>query len=166
MENTLHARNNVAFWFKSYYNELYTFAVKQTNCTSLAKDLVQETFISAIQSFDSFKNLSTPKTWLYSILKRKIIDNYRTENKYVLQEQMEDDAEIEDTNLLDDKEFLRSLKRALASLPRQWRRIVVAKHYDGKSTAEICETFHISAENYWQIIHRSKQLLKKQIGRF
>lgn len=166
MKKTLRAENNVAFWFKSYYDELYAFAVKQTNCSSLAKDLVQETFISAIQSFDSFKNLSTPRTWLYSILRRKIIDNYRTENKYVLQEEMEDNAEIQDINLLDDKEFLRFLKRALASLPRQWRRIVVAKHYDGKSTAEICEAFNISAENCWQIIHRSKQLLKKQIARF
>lgn len=166
MKNTLQAGNSIDTWFKQYYDELYTFAVKQTNCTSQAKDLVQETFIAAIQSLDSFKNLSAPKTWLYAILKRKIIDSYRAGNKYVLQENVEDDIDTQEAHLLDNHDFLRCLKRALASLPRQWRRIVVAKHYHGKSPEQICEEFGISIQNYWQIMHRAKLQLKKQISKF
>ena len=45
-----------------------------------AQDLVQDTFLAALKSMKNFKGEASERTWLISILKRKIIDHYRKVN--------------------------------------------------------------------------------------
>ncbi len=47
----------------------------------MAEDLVQETMLSAYQARDKFRGGSSERTWLVSILKRKIIDHYRKQSR-------------------------------------------------------------------------------------
>jgi len=45
--------------------------------------MVQDTFISALKAADTFKGNSSERTWFVSILKRKIIDYYRKNRRFV-----------------------------------------------------------------------------------
>ena len=56
---------------------LFNFALVRLGNREMAKDLVQETFLSALQNLESFRRESSKRTWLTSILKNKIIDHYR-----------------------------------------------------------------------------------------
>lgn len=47
----------------------------------VAEDFVQDSFLSAHQSYKNFKSKSNVKTWLYSILKHNIADYYRLKYK-------------------------------------------------------------------------------------
>src|SRR5579872_528811 len=64
-------------WVDNYSDYLYSFAVARINDEDEARDLVQDTFLSALKAQHSFKGEASEKTWLVSILKRKIIDLYR-----------------------------------------------------------------------------------------
>jgi len=64
-------------WVKNYGNELYGFAFSKLSKQEVAEDLVQDTFLSALNAMDSFKGKSSERTWLYTILKNKIADYYR-----------------------------------------------------------------------------------------
>ena len=64
-------------WIDSYADNMFNYAYVRVRNRETAKDLVQDTFLSALQSLDSFRGESSEKTWLYSILKNKIIDHYR-----------------------------------------------------------------------------------------
>lgn len=81
MSKAQHAHNNsqktVALWVNDYSDALFAYALNRVNDIGLAKDLVQDTFLAAFQSFDRFENRSKPKTWLTSILKNKIMDHFR-----------------------------------------------------------------------------------------
>ena len=62
---------------------LLSFAMSKLRDIDLAKDLVQDTFVSALSKLDSFEQRSTVRTWLTSILNRKIIDHWRkAETRY------------------------------------------------------------------------------------
>ena len=61
-------------WIELYGDYLYSYAMSKLFSKDLAEDLLQETFLSAFQSKDNFKGNSNEKTWLVSILKRKIAD--------------------------------------------------------------------------------------------
>ena len=74
MVNTKTKRNEVSAWVNSYGDNLYTHAYFKTSSKEIAEDLVQETFVAAFQSYDKFKRESNPKTWLFSILKNKIVE--------------------------------------------------------------------------------------------
>ena len=68
-------------WVNKYANYLYTYAVYRINDSDLARDLVQETFLSGLESKEKFEGRSTEKTWLTAILKNKIVDIYRSKSK-------------------------------------------------------------------------------------
>jgi RNA polymerase sigma factor (sigma-70 family) len=171
-------------WVKEYSDSLYSWAYFKTSSRESAEDLVQDTFISAYKSFDKFENRSQPKTWLMSILNNKIIDNYRLNSRHdfvysednglKLSDEMfnknnfwNDDAILDIWNLdgNEDKIELLSkrLKKGLDKLPPKWNLAVTYKYFEKKSAEEICQELEISITNYWQIIHRSKLLLKKDL---
>ena len=64
-------------WVERYSDYLYSFAYARLRKEEVAEDLVQDTFFSALKARDTFLSNASEKTWLISILKRKIIDYYR-----------------------------------------------------------------------------------------
>ncbi len=64
-------------WVQLYSDSLYSWALHKTSDKETAEDLVQETFLVAVKSFNKFKGDSNPKTWLFAILNNKINDHYR-----------------------------------------------------------------------------------------
>ena len=69
--------DNITIWVENYTHELYSWALHKVSDSEIAADLVQDTFLSVAEKIDSFKNESSTKTWIFSILNHKIIDHYR-----------------------------------------------------------------------------------------
>ena len=67
-------------WVARYSDYLFNYTIARVNDRDLAKDLISETFLAGLKSMGNFKGESTERTWLVSILKRKIIDHYRKIN--------------------------------------------------------------------------------------
>lgn len=68
-------------WVDLYGDYLYNYAIYKGIAIEQAKDLVQDTFLAALKSFDKFEAKSSVKTWLVSILRNKIADYYRKISK-------------------------------------------------------------------------------------
>src|SRR3982750_793895 len=60
-----------------YQGRLLAFARGQLSRKAEAEDLVQDTFVMFLQSIKSFKDECSLETYLFTILRRKIIDLYR-----------------------------------------------------------------------------------------
>ena len=76
IEHTLNSEK----WVQLYSDYLYNYTITRVNNKDLAKDLVQETFFAGLKSMKNFQGRASERTWLVSILKRKIIDYYRKIN--------------------------------------------------------------------------------------
>jgi RNA polymerase sigma-70 factor (ECF subfamily) len=63
------------------------------NDAELARDLIQETFLSAIKATESFRGDSSEKTWLVRILNNKIIDHFRASKKEIPMSEYLDNTE-------------------------------------------------------------------------
>jgi RNA polymerase sigma-70 factor (ECF subfamily) len=174
-------------WINQYADAMFSWAFHKTSSKEVAEDLVQDTFLSAFKAIDSFENKSKPKTWLFSILNNKIIDFYRKSARkfnsldtdpekegYKITESLFDNNQnwtptgFEDIwdrekHLLDDPEFIKVFEYCLKDLPEKWNLAILAKYRLGKGAADICQELDITPSNYWQIIHRSKLLLKECI---
>ena len=166
-------------WVESYTKELYSWAFHKVSDTELAKDLVQDTFLAAVEKIQSFKGDSSPKTWLFSILNHKIIDHYRKkinlpssiENQSLLYyfdsdggwnpEKRPKDWADDETELLDNEEFREILNNCLGELPEKWNASIKLKYLLNKNGDEICQELSISPTNLWQIMHRAKIQLRE-----
>lgn len=172
------AHSPLSQWVDSYTKELYSWAYHKVSDVELAKDLVQDTFLAASEKIDSFKQESTPKTWLFAILNNKIIDYYRKKINQPINidnnifssffdekgswknEMKPQDWQSNDNNLLDDNDFKQILNQCLDALPDQWSASVKLKYLMNKKGEEICQELKISPSNYWQIVHRAKLQLR------
>lgn len=172
-------------WVEEYSNQLFQWARYKTGRDETAEDLVQDTFLAAASGLARFEGKSSPKTWLFSILNNKIVDYYRKQTRNILSldnekasrgfelsEHMFDqdggwqDVDHfqfwqDDTNLLDDAGFQAAMKYCMEHLPDNWRLILTAKYLLEKPGKDICQEMDISPSNYWQILHRTKLLMKK-----
>ena len=162
---------------KAYTKDLYSYAITKVSQKEVAEDLVQDTFLSAWQSYKNYKGTSNVKTWMFSILKHKIADYYRSKYK----QSIEVDCEFIDTffdedhrwrpeyrpknwgnekELLDDPEFSKALKDCFKKLPVKWSSAVQMKYLEEHDADGICSQLEITKSNFWQIIHRAKIQLR------
>ncbi|WP_144460276.1 RNA polymerase sigma factor [Siminovitchia fortis] len=63
-------------WFEKYERDITSFLIYYTGFTDV-EDLVQDTFLIAINKISKFKGGSNPKTWLIAIARNIVIDRYR-----------------------------------------------------------------------------------------
>lgn len=171
-------------WVSRYADYLYSYAAFRIKDQDLARDLVQDTFLAALERREKFEGRSSEKTWLTAILKNKIIDVYRSRSsgfgKDVVQASIDapdedffnqDDGHwndqhgpaelgIEAHDALENKEFERILEACMNKLPALWLSVFSMKHIDDETTGYICDKLKLSSSNFWVIIHRTKVNLR------
>ncbi len=174
-------------WVTSYADYLYAFSLKRVQNPEFCKDLVQDTFMSAIKNISTFKGNSSEKTWLTSILKNKIIDHYRKKHTEIAfieslskEEQRDNFFEsnghwkqqylpqswgIEDKDYLENKELKSILERCIKKLPALWAMVFSMKYMDDEDSNKICKDLGLTPSNFWVIVHRSKLNLRACISK-
>jgi RNA polymerase sigma-70 factor (TIGR02943 family) len=164
-------------WLEQYGNQLYQYALPRVNDSLLAEDLVQDTFLAALNNLGSFKGLASEKTWLFAILKNKIIDHYRKKSQSNGLDTMPDLEPIADAFFTDDgdwiahrrpmswsydessaekKEFQRIIQWCKAHLKTIQEQVFTLKYLEELDSEEICKVLNITSSNYWVLIHRAR----------
>ena len=136
--------------FERHLDGLYEFVhYRLSGDRALVEDVVQDTFLVAIESLASFDGRSSLHTWLCGIAKNKLRTHRRRRRPVPLEEVLEDSAlEIDQILAQIEREPLPEevLERAetrelvgatLSSLPPEYKRALLAKYVDDKSVAEI-----------------------------
>jgi len=167
-------------WVEEHGDALFRFALLRVKDTTVAEDLVQDTFLSALKGIEGFKGESALRTWLIGILKHKIIDYFRRAKPEILAADLtalgnETGDDIvrahshwerpvewrgEPDKLLENKEFWRVFVGCVDGLPESHRRAFSLREIDGVSGDEICKILNITATNLWVILHRARAKLK------
>jgi len=171
---------NIHKWIDNYADYLYNYTISRVNNNDLAKDLVQETFFAGLKSANNFQGKATERTWLVSILKRKIIDHYRKINSKKGQAEVRmnfyDDGENEGNWLeervpqswdnaseknIENEELKNQLEACIDKLPEKYALVFRMKTVQEFETEEICKELDITSSNLWVIIHRARTQLRK-----
>ncbi|MCQ4139772.1 RNA polymerase sigma factor [Chryseobacterium sp. EO14] len=165
-------------WIDQYSGQLLRRAVYLLSDRVEAEDIVQEVFISAFSSYESFEGKSQPLTWLMTILNRKVADFYRKKYKSEPQIRLDhffdetgswknDDVlndwntENKGTELLDDTEFNITLEDCLEELPVRWKLPMKMYYLQEKKAPEVSQELNISTTNLWKILQRGRMQLRE-----
>jgi len=63
--------------FRAYYADVYRYLYRLCHDASLAEDLAQETFLSAVRALAAFRGEAAARTWLFSIARRAWLTHLR-----------------------------------------------------------------------------------------
>lgn len=161
-------------WVDRYADYLFNYTIVRVNDREVANDLVSDTFLAGLNSMKNFKGEATERTWLVSILKRKIIDYYRWNNSAKgqaevkmtflegedevdwMEEKVADLSDKTAEDQMENRELGLAILDCLDQLNPKQAEIFKRKTIDGVDTETICNEFNISPSNLWVIIHRAR----------
>ncbi|MBQ0786854.1 MAG: sigma-70 family RNA polymerase sigma factor [Oceanihabitans sp.] len=162
-------------WIDLYSDYLFNYTISRVNDRDLSKDLVQDTFFAGLKSMKNFKGEASERTWLISILKRKIIDYYRRINSNKgkaevrmsynsdtesegdwLEERVADPFDKNAESVIENEELGEAIYGCLGKLPEKQATVFKMKTIEGIDTETICNELNITASNLWVIIHRAR----------
>lgn len=167
-------------WIDLHSDYLFNYTITRIDNEELAKDIVQETFFSGLKAMKNFRGQAAERTWLISILKRKIIDHYRKINSkkgkaevrinfYAdgdrkgswIEERVPRTWDNEAEKDIENVELKQTLDKCIQNLPEKYRTVFLLKNVQEYATEEICNELGITASNLWVIIHRARHQLRK-----
>jgi len=162
---------------------LLSFARLHLRDNALAEDAVQEAIMAAIEKDASFAGRSGYETWVFGILKYKILDTMRFQKQQgrlqPLDGESDDDAidrqfqengrwheHARPENLgnpdkvFENEHFWRVFDACMIMLPDNIARVFSLRELMGLSTEEICRALDIKENNCWVILHRARLRLR------
>jgi len=161
---------------------LLAFARLQLSDQVYAEDMVQETLVSALESLHRFRGQAKFETWVFGILRHKLIDAIRLKGREVTAEHDPDELLPDIDELFDERahwtigarpqewvqpeascerdNFWEVFDLCVFHLPKNAAQVFTMRELMGLETAEICESLAISEQNCWVILHRARLKLR------
>jgi RNA polymerase sigma-70 factor (ECF subfamily) len=153
---------------------LYRTAYHLTGNAAEAEDLTQETFLRAYRGFAGFRG-GDMRAWLFTILRHAFLDECRRRQRMPVTESVDDDAlavSAPDSHTWSpsaESEALRCLPseaidRAFATLPPDWRLVVLLADVEELSYREIADVLAIPIGTVMSRLYRARKRLQDQLS--
>lgn len=161
------------------------FALLQLRNPEFAEDMVQDAIEAALRHSSSFAGQSTLKTWVFAILRNRIIDHLRLAARSVPMSSLVDDTDDWQERLetlfndrggwregtrpapwpspeesMQNKQFWVVFETCLEHLPANTGRVFMMREFLGFDSDEICKQLAISTSNCHVILHRARLKLR------
>lgn len=165
--------------------DMLKFAQLQLRNKETAEDLVQESIEAALKQSSTFAGRSTLKTWVFAILRNRIIDHVRQAGRTVaVSNLLEDDenwlgrqdalfsekggwrdsarpqAWPSPEDSMQAQQFWKVFEACLDHLPPNTGRVFMMREFLGFDTEEICSQLSITSTNLHVILHRARMKLR------
>ncbi len=173
---------------------LLRFATTFLKDQSLAEEVVQDTWLSALDGIDDFEGRSSIKTWLLHIVANKARTRLKREGRSVPFSALANPEDAGDPAVSPDRfdqrgmwkdppgpwseedperlaqgvETRAAIERAIADLPEAQRAVITLRDVEGLETEEICNLLGVTVSNQRVLLHRARsrvrQALEKLLG--
>ncbi len=185
MDRSADRLKNDDIYLADLRRDMLRFARLQLRDEHLAEDVVQEALAAALTGKREFEGRSALKTWIFGILRNKIVDAIRVRSRTVNVSALTD----EETDLdeafdalfkpnahwhpetrprdwgdpeaaLHQDQFWTVFDACLNHLPPNTARVFMMREFLEFDTDEVCAELHISISNCHVILHRARNGLR------
>lgn len=156
---------------------LFGLALRLTGDASAAEDLVQETYLKALQAFVTLRDPDRVHPWLFQILSRLVIDRHRASEREVPLEAPEDLDRFSLYDRIADEDPLpysdrlhedflaqfrdEDVRRALVRIPEAYRVPLVLYYVEGFRYRELAEVLKCPVGTVMSRLHRGRKSLER-----
>jgi len=170
-------------------SDMLRFAGLQLRDDSLAEDVVQEALMAALSGEKDFSGRSALKTWVFAILRNKIIDAIRQRSRTVnISALSQEDQSLDQAfealfkpnahwqpesrprdwgdpeAALHQEQFWGVFDACLKHLPANTARVFMMREFLEFETTEVCAELKITTTNCNVILHRAREGLRRCLG--
>ena len=180
--------NEAAFRYliNTMYNQLLAVA-RAIAGSSIADEVVQESWISVLRALPKFEGRSTLKTWITQIVANEAKKRLRKESRSISLDSLgsEDDNFLEPfktdghwakppaswdlstpEDILNEKLLKICIDKTVKILPEKQKAVFVLRYLENYSLSEICNILEVSDSNVRVLLHRARLVLYQTIEHF
>lgn len=167
-------------WVDEHADYLFRYALPRLPDRHVTEEVLQDTFLAALKSIDTFRGDSSPRTWLVGLLRRKIADHYRKRYREVERVSLDTadpaiDAwfdskgswivlpkrcELDPAVLQQNADFWRVFDGCMEALPDRLAEAFTLRVVDNRKADEVCKVLSITSTNLWVTLHRARARLR------
>lgn len=150
--------------------------------SSIADEIVQESWLAIIKALPRFERRSSLKTWILRIVANEAKTRLRRENRYQSLDSGDEDqmaarfganghwltppVEWDPAALLDSQDLKACLDKSMSSLPGLQSSALKLKQQHGLASADICNILDVSESNLRVLLHRARIRLFQVVEHF
>ena len=137
-----------------------------------AQDIVQETFVTLIDSYDTLKDKNKVAAWLKKIAANKCLDRLRRTKTVNAEDDFFENVEAQPEDFLPDSILESDEKRKIImniidnSLSEDIRRTLILFYYDEMTTKEIASLLDIPQGTVLWRLNYAKKKIKKEVEKY
>jgi RNA polymerase sigma-70 factor, ECF subfamily len=154
-----------------YQDRLYNTVYRLVDNADDAHDIVQDVFLSAFQSLDTFKGDSLFFTWLYRIAfntaishkrkRRMVLSIHAGRNGEVGIDPLDESDTIRPDHALEKSEQERRIRKALNQLSPEHRAVLILKDMEGQKYEVMAEILEVPIGTIRSRLHRARTELRE-----
>ena len=155
--------------YRRYVLYLTNIAIKKTSSIDIAKDCVQEVFLSIYHRKNELQTNISLKAYLYKALQHKIYNHYQ---KLLARTKHEQAATLNLSIVgnylndeLDSKDLEKLIQEVISIMPPQCRRVFLLSREENLSYKDIAKQLNISINTVDQHIRKALRILKNSVGK-
>jgi RNA polymerase sigma-70 factor (ECF subfamily) len=170
----------------SIRDDMFRFALLQLRDEAQAEDVVQESLLAALSKELQFTGRSALKTWVFAILRNKIVDQIRQHSRTTnVSATTDEEASLDEAferlfkenahwkpdarpghwgdpeESLREKRFWEVFDACLEHLPENTARVFMMREFLEFETSEVCSELSITVSNCNVILHRARNGLRR-----
>ena len=184
-------RDAFAQLVRRHAGALLRFARSFVRDPSLVEEVVQDTWVAALDGLESFEGRSSLRTWLFRILANRARTRLLREGRSVPFSALTGADEGDETALDPDRfdrngawkdppgtwseenperlvqgaETRVAIEAAIAELPEAQRAVITLRDIEGLDTDEICNLLAITVTNQRVLLHRARARVRQALAR-
>lgn len=151
--------------FQKYYVRFYNFVFNLTKNSQAAEDIIQNVFMKIWINRASLRPDQSIHNYIYVLSKREMLNHIRDRKAYVQVERLvmaEQPSEEVTDQSMSLKELDERIRRFIADMPEQRRKVFLLSRYRGLTNKEIAEMMGLSVRTVDRHINLALTSLKKE----
>lgn len=161
-----HRKETIADWYDQHSKSILSFILLMVKDYQQAEDLTHDTFVKAYLYFDSFKNHSSEKTWLFSISHNLTVDFLRKRKPAMFFKEVfllqKDNTPLPE-EVIQIKEESYELYKAIGELKDTYRKVIILRKIKDFSIEDTAKILSWSESKVKSTLFRAIPALKKQL---
>jgi RNA polymerase sigma-70 factor (ECF subfamily) len=159
-----------------FLGDVARFARSLTRDDARADDLVQETYLRALQGWHTFRDRSDPRRWLFTVCHHVFLRTRERDARYEFAP--DDDPELDSlltatthwkaqesgvARIVEQMELGRAIGAALARIPAHYRGAVVLVDVEGQTYEEAASVLGVAVGTVRSRLFRGRRMLQDEL---
>lgn len=153
-------------FYMDHFDEFLSFTLSRVGDRDISVDICQECFIKTLEQVHRETIIETPRGYMYTLLRNRIIDFYRKKKSISLDSYTETGGDILDDQKPADRIYYQKMIDTLEQLPDTYRDIIIMRFVMDLSVSDIAERLGLPENTVSVRIYRGKELAMQLLSVF